>query len=234
MNTMAYVHEESVRCASFQPDGTRCCWSIFERFWMDRSIPTWKEALNPRSPLIVQSSTNTSLDTRRSPSVIAASDPLPVQPPPIPISLPLASSHAHAHVHVPGLFTTVPSMYLTDYASSSMIPQPSLTVHHYNGLSMAMPMFPHYQWVYQTFAPPMYTSMSRRRKCRHQEGRWICSGSDEPFLSFITLGEEYSDTCRPTQTMIFSSLLSALPQERQRISHHSGQSYLLSYYFFIS
>ena len=67
------------------------------------------------------------------PSVIAASDLLPVQPPPIPISLPLVSLHAHAHVHVPGLFATVPSIYLTDYASSFMIPQPSPTAHHYNG-----------------------------------------------------------------------------------------------------
>jgi hypothetical protein len=55
-------------------------------------------------------------------------------------------------------FHSSPSLFRMDYAYSPMMPQqPSMMTVQY-GLSMAVPIFPPYQWVYQSSAPTMYTA----------------------------------------------------------------------------
>ena len=77
-------------------------------------------------------------------SAITAADPLQLPPP------------------NPGPLPAIPSIYRADYSSSSsysMMPQPSLLAVQYGmSMSMSMPMFQPYQWVYQTSAPPMFAT----------------------------------------------------------------------------
>ena len=76
-------------------------------------------------------------------------------------------------IHLPllnpfGSFTAFPSVHRADYSSSSsMMPQPSLLTVQYGmpismslPIPMPMPMFSPYQRVYQTPAPPMFSSTS--------------------------------------------------------------------------